>query len=243
MNDMQEFLGIADQIEDKLGYCFANKELLALAFTHCSYVNESRVPLCHNERLEFLGDSILGLIVSHYLYLEFPDIPEGDLSTIRARLVEANSCVFYIQKLDLEKYLILGKGERMNDGRGRETILADLFEALLGAIYLDGGLMAAQKFFFESYKSDIDQILQAPIKNVKALLQDYCQKNFQQTPSYQVTGEKGPDHSKQFQVSVYIQDVELGSGEGPSKKEAQLEAAKNALQCLTKAGVIVHSES
>lgn len=237
MNDIQDIIRMTDQIESKLGYQFANKELLALAFTHCSYVNESRIPLQHNERLEFLGDSILGLIVSDYLYRVLPDIPEGDLSAIRARLVEANSCISYIQKLDLEKYLVLGKGERMNDGRGRDTILSDLFEALLGAIFLDGGLEAAQAFFFNQFKVDIDSILQAPLKNPKAILQDYCQKHFQQTPQYQVLGEQGPDHSKIFQVAVMIQDIELGIGEGPSKKEAQQAAAKNALATLNFVGV------
>lgn len=237
MNDLQNIIGTADQIESKLGYCFSNKELLVLAFTHCSYVNESRIPLQHNERLEFLGDSILGLIVSDYLYRELPDVPEGDLSAIRARLVEANSCISYIQKLDLEKYLVLGKGERMNDGRGRDTILSDLFEALLGAIFLDGGLEAAQSFFFNQFKSDIDIILQTPLKNPKALLQDYCQKHFQQTPHYHVLAESGPDHSKIFQVAVLIQDIQMGSGEGPSKKEAQQAAAKNALATLNYVGV------
>lgn len=234
MIDIQDIIGTADQIESKLGYRFTNKKLLVLAFTHCSYVNESRTPLQHNERLEFLGDSILGLIVSDYLYRVLPDVPEGDLSALRAKLVEANSCISYIQKLDLEKYLVLGKGERMNDGRGRETILSDLFEALLGAIFLDGGLYAAQAFFFERFKCDIDDILQAPLKNPKALLQDYCQKKFQQTPQYRVLSEKGPDHSKIFQIAVVVHETELGCGEGPSKKEAQQAAAKNALSGLKK---------
>jgi ribonuclease III len=237
MNDIQNIIGTAEQIESRLGYRFINRELLALAFTHCSYVNECRIPLQHNERLEFLGDSILGLIVSAYLYRQLPDVPEGDLSSIRARLVEANSCISYIQKLDLEKYLVLGKGERMNDGRGRDTILSDLFEAILGAIFLDGGLEAAQTFFFDRFKDDIDAILQAPLKNPKATLQDYCQKHFQQTPQYHVLGEKGPDHSKIFEVAVLIQDIELGIGEGPSKKEAQQAAAKNALATLNQMGV------
>lgn len=236
-DDILNIIDTADDIESKLGYCFAEKELLVLAFTHCSFVNESRIPLQHNERLEFLGDSILGLIVSDYLYRQLPDVPEGDLSSIRARLVEASSCVSYIQKLDLEKYLVLGKGERMNDGRGRETILSDLFEALLGAIFLDGGLQAAQTFFFNHFKDDIDVILQTPLKNPKAILQDYCQKQFQQTPHYQVLAEKGPDHDKIFQVAVMIQDIELGCGEGSSKKEAQQEAAKNALSILNQVGV------
>lgn len=229
MKDIQPMINSPEQIESKLGYHFANKQLLALAFTHRSFVNECPIPMQHNERLEFLGDSILGLIVSEYLYRTLPDVPEGDLSAIRAKLVEASSCMSYIQKLDLEKYLVLGRGERMNDGRGRISILADLFEALLGAIFLDGGLEAAQKFFFGKFKADVDAILQAPLKNPKALLQDYCQKQFQRTPLYQVLSESGPDHSKTFKVAVVVQDVELGFGEGSSKKEAQQAAAQNAL--------------
>lgn len=241
MNDLQAIIGTTDRIESQLGYRFADKNLLVLAFTHCSFVNECRTPLQHNERLEFLGDSILGLIVSDYLYRTLPDVPEGDLSVLRARLVEANSCVSYIQKLDLEKYLVLGKGERMNDGRGRETILSDFFEALLGAIFLDGGIEAARAFFFEKFKEEIDSILKAPLKNPKALLQDYCQRHFQATPRYQVLDEKGPDHKKIFRIAVVIKDIEIGTGEGPSKKEAQQAAAGNALSTLNNAGVDVNT--
>ena len=234
MKGIQDIINTAGNIEAEIGYCFNNKQLLALAFTHCSFVNESRDLIQHNERLEFLGDSILGLIVSEYLYRTLPDLPEGELSALRAKLVEASSCISYIQKLNIEKYLILGKGERMNDGRGRDTILSDLFEALLGAIYLDGGLAAAQTFFFHKFKSDIDATLQTPFKNPKAQLQNYCQKEFQETPLYKVLSETGPDHSKTFKVVVIIQKTELGFGEGPSKKEAQQVAAKNALAYLQK---------
>ncbi len=223
-----------DEIESKLGHHFAEKQLLCLAFTHCSYVNESRTTTQHNERLEFLGDSVLGLMVSEYLYRTLPDLPEGELSALRAKLVEACSCISYIQKLDLEKYLLLGKGERMNDGRGRDTILSDLFEAIIGAIFLDGGFNAAQKFFFDKFKEEIDAILQAPLRNPKAILQDLCQKKFQVTPRYKVLNEIGPDHSKIFKVVVMLDDNELGCGEGPSKKEAQAAAAKNALLSFPK---------
>lgn len=232
MNNIHHILSSPEMIESKLGYHFKNPQLLAIAFTHRSFVNESPVPMQNNERLEFLGDSILGLIISEYLYRCLPDVPEGELSAIRAKLVEASSCMSYIQKLSLEKYLVLGKGERMNDGRGRETILSDLFEALLGAIFLDGGFEAAKKFFFDKFKAHVDSILQAPLKNPKALLQDFCQKKFQTTPQYQVLSETGPDHSKIFKVVVMVQEIELGFGEGSSKKEAQQAAAQNALSQL-----------
>lgn len=229
---MNKIINLANEIESKLGYQFANKSLLALAFTHCSYVNESRTTTQHNERLEFLGDSILGIMVSEYLYRSLPDVPEGQLSTLRARLVEASSCVIYIQKLHLEHYLLLSKGERMNGGRGRDTILSDLFEAILGAIFLDGGFDAVKSFFFGRFKEDIDAILGEPFKNPKAALQDLCQKKFQHAPHYKVISEKGPDHNKIFKIIVLVQDTELGHGEGASKKEAQNAAAKNALIAL-----------
>jgi ribonuclease III len=234
MNIANDPLKIIDQIESKIGYYFTNKQLLALAFTHCSYVNESRTTTQHNERLEFLGDSILGLIVSEYLYRSLPNVPEGDLSSLRAKLVEATSCISYVQKLDLEKYLLLGKGERMNDGRGRETILSDLFEAIIGAIFLDGGIDAARDFFFSHFISEVNSLLQEPLKNPKAILQDYCQKKYQKTPQYAVLSEMGPDHSKVFKIVVMVQDIELGQGEGPSKKEAQQAAAKSALLFISK---------
>lgn len=234
MNGIRDIDSHAEEIEDKIGHHFADRQLLALAFTHCSYVNESRTTSQHNERLEFLGDSILGLMVSDYLYRSLPDLPEGELSALRAKLVEASSCTSYIQKLDVEKYLLLGKGERMNDGRGRGTILSDLFEAIIGAIFLDGGFKAAQKFFFGHFHQEIDAILQAPLRNPKALLQDFCQKKFQKTPHYTVLHEMGPDHSKIFKVVVMLKEIELGHGEGPSKKEAQQAAAKNALVSLHK---------
>lgn len=234
MNEICDMASSAEEIESKVGYRFADRQLLALAFTHCSYVNESRTTTQHNERLEFLGDSILGLMVSEFLYRSLPDLPEGELSALRAKLVEASSCISYIQKLDLEKYLLLGKGERMNDGRGRGTILSDLFEAIIGAIFLDGGLAAAQKFFFGHFHRDIDAILKTPLRNPKALLQDFCQKKFQKIPHYDVLHEIGPDHSKIFKVVVKLQEIELGHGEGPSKKEAQQAAAKSALASLHK---------
>ncbi len=234
MSEITDITKNINDIEAKLGHHFANKQLIILAFTHCSFVNESRTTTQHNERIEFLGDSVLGLMVSEYLYCTLPDHPEGELSSLRAKLVEASSCISYIQKLDLEKYLLLGRGERMNDGRGRDTILSDLLEAIIGAIFLDGGFSAAQKFFFTKFKDEIDATLQAPIKNPKALLQDLCQKNYQITPSYKVLNEIGPDHSKVFKVVVMLEENELGYGEGPSKKEAQAAAAKNALGAFPK---------
>lgn len=216
-------------IEGILGYAFKDRSLLTLAFVHRSYINENREIFKHNERLEFLGDAVLGLLISDYLYHSHPDHPEGELSYLRSRLVEASSCVHYVQALQLSSFLLLGKGERMNDGRGRESILADLFEAIIGAIYLDGGIEAAQKFLFSLFQNQIEEIIKTPLSNWKAILQDYCQKKYQKAPSYHVLEAMGPDHSKIFEISVSILDQELGRGKGASKKEAQQAAASDAL--------------
>lgn len=229
MNAIDDLIQKAPIIEAKLGYSFHNRLHLALSFVHRSFINEHREITEHNERLEFLGDSVLGVLMAEYLYRRFPSTPEGDLSYLRSRLVEASSCVNYIHKLDVEPYILLGKGERMNDGRGRDSILADLFEALIGAIYLDGGIDKAREFLFRNFSQEINQILERPLSNWKAVLQDYCQKKYQQPPTYKVISEEGPDHSKIFKISVLINDRPMGFGEGSSKKEAQQAAASDAL--------------
>jgi len=229
MNQMQHLQQHIPTIEERLGYTFRDRSLLTLAFIHRSYINENRAVDHHNERLEFLGDAILGMLISDYLYRNLPSTAEGQLSYLRSRLVEASSCVSYVQSLNIASYVLLGKGERMNDGRGRESILADLFETIIGAIYLDGGLEAAKNFLFQNFTSQINEILKTPLRNWKALLQDYCQKNHQQTPTYTVLLASGPDHSKIFEISVLINQQELGRGKGASKKEAQQAAAADAI--------------
>lgn len=232
MNTIESLIQQAASIEAKLGYSFHQRALLALSFIHRSFVNENRDVNEHNERLEFLGDSVLGMLMADYLYQTLPNTPEGELSYLRSRLVEASSCVTYIQKLGVGHYLLMGRGEKMNDGRGRESILSDLFEAIIGAIYLDGGLDAVKIFLFHNFSEEIHAILKTPLRNWKALLQDYCQKKFQRPPLYAVISETGPEHSKIFQIVVKIDSQELGHGTGPSKKEAQQAAAANALARL-----------
>jgi ribonuclease-3 len=229
MSILEGLLHLTPEIETKIGYHFKDRSLLVLAFVHRSFINEHRDVSYHNERLEFLGDSILGLLTAEYLYKLLPDVPEGDLSYLRSRLVEASSCVKYLHQLQVENYVLLGKGEKRNDGRGRESILADLFEALMGAIYLDGGIEAARHFFFGNFAPEIDAILKTPLRNWKALLQDYCQKKFQHPPHYEVIEAVGPEHSKFFTIAVTINETELGRGTGASKKEAQQAAAADAL--------------
>lgn len=228
MFSFDDLLNKIPEIESKLGYVFKDRSLLLLSFIHCSYINENRRITHHNERMEFLGDSVLGLIIAEYLYRQLPDVPEGDLSHLRSRLVEASSCMAYVQKLGIGNYLLLGKGERMNDGRGRESILADLFEAIIGAIFLDGGIESARDFLFKNFNAEISEIIQMPVRNWKALIQEYTQKEFQMPPVYSVLEESGPDHSKTFVIAVMVNGQEYGRGTGSSKKEAQQAAAKDA---------------
>lgn len=233
MNPIQELLERASQIEEKIHYSFKNRELLLLAFVHRSFFNENRELVhAHNERLEFLGDSVLGLVVSDFLYTHLPKHAEGELSHLRAHFVGATACASFLQRLQLAEYVLLGKGEKMNQGRGRERILADLFEALVGAIYLDGGLEAAKQFLLIHFDQDLIDASMQPQRNWKAELQDYSQRNYQRLPSYQVIEQHGPDHSKQFIVAVLVGDKELGRGEGPSKKQAEQAAAQHALSHL-----------
>lgn len=233
MNEVDKLFPHVKSIESILSYQFKDPSLLVMAFVHRSFINENRDLIEeHNERLEFLGDSVLGLLIAEYLYQRFPQSPEGELSNYRSLLVDANSCISYVQLLNIEEYILLGKGEKMNDGRGRASILADLFEALIAAIYLDGGFDAAKEFLFKKFNKSMDAILQQPLQNCKALLQDFTQKKYQQTPRYEVLFEKGPDHSKTFEVCVYVNEKALGKGSGPSKKQAQQEAAADALEKL-----------
>lgn len=220
-------------IEEKIGYSFNQKNLLKLAFIHRSFTNENRFfEMGHNERLEFLGDAVLGLVVSDFLYSYLPDQPEGDLSYVRSRLVEAPICALYLEQLDIKNFLLMGKGEAMNEGKGRSSILADLFEALIGALFLDGGIEVVKTFFTDHFISKVLNIIEKPHRNWKAELQDFCQKNYQKTPTYHLISEEGPDHLKRFSIVVKIERKELGKGEGTSKKEAEQKAAEQALEQL-----------
>ncbi|MBT3394179.1 MAG: ribonuclease III [Waddliaceae bacterium] len=233
MKDLKDLITHSFDIESKIGYAFKDKSLLALAFVHKSYVNEHRdITSEHNERLEFLGDSVLGILIVDYLYRYLPSTSEGDLSHLRSCLVDASACMRYVQELDVEEYLLLGKGERFNNGRGRDSILSDLFEAIIGAIYLDGGIEAAKNFLFKNFSSEINVIMTKPIRNWKADLQDYSQKKHKCPPEYSIIEESGPDHSKRFIIAVAIDGEEVGRGSGPSKKEAQQSAAEDAINSV-----------
>ena len=233
MNPLETFKLNLTDIEEKLGYVFENKDVLTLAFVHRSFVNESKgTVLQHNERLEFLGDSVLGLVMADYLYHRLPGHPEGQLSQLRSRLVDAGSCATYLQKLGLTEWILLGKGERMSEGHAKASIQADVFEALIAAIYLDGGAQIIKSFLLCHFEEDIEKVIGSPPRNYKAELQDYSQKKFQRAPVYKIVDETGPDHAKVFHVLVSVNEQELGIGMGASKKEAEQRAAFAALSKL-----------
>ena len=216
-------------LEEKLGYTFQDKRLLENALTHSSYANEHRGSDTHsNERLEFLGDSILGLVVADHLYRTRPDLPEGDLTRIRAALVCENSLVEVAQSLDLGSYLRLGKGEDHGGGRARPSIQADAVEALLAAVYLDGGIGSARKIIQKYILSREVAGLTKP-RDYKTALQELVQRESGQVLAYQLVGEEGPDHDKRFFVEVDLNGTPVGSGQGRSKKEAEQMAAKAAI--------------
>ncbi len=230
MDALERLKSRLGQIEEKLGVHFDNQEFLILSLVHRSFINEYRKKgLEHNERLEFLGDSVLGLIVADYLYHRLPDYPEGQLSQLRSRLVDANACAQYLQKLGMAEFLLLGRGEQMTEGRTKPSILADAFEALLGALYLDRGLASTRAFLLMHFESEFEAAIGSPLRNYKAELQDLSQKQFQKPPDYKVVEESGPDHAKIFHVMVFIDGQEAGLGVGASKKEAEQRAAFDAL--------------
>ncbi len=230
----QELFSHIGQIEAKLGYVFSSHELLARAFVHRSFLNEHKEANClDNEKLEFLGDSVLNLLVAEYLFQALPNETEGKLSSLRANSVSSSACIRYFEQLQLQEYILVGRGEELQAGKGgRSSIIADMFEALLGAIYLDGGLEKARRFFMSHFQKTLEESLENPEENWKARLQEHLQKNKQKMPSYKVLAESGPDHLRHFLVGVYLEDTQLAVGSGSSKKEAERNAAKSALDML-----------
>lgn len=221
------------EIEKLLNYSFKDQKLLSLAFVHRSFVNEyKKIINENNERLEFLGDAVLGLVISEYLFLSNPDIEEGVLSFYRSLLVNATSCSEYLQALKVDSYLLLGKGEKSTGGEKKESILADVFEAIVGAIFLDGGVDKTKDFLLDHFKLLFDKKIKLPQLNYKAELQNFCQKTSKVPPTYEVIKEEGPSHAKTFYVVALLENQKIGFGEGGSKKEAESQAAKDALKNL-----------
>lgn len=215
------------QLETVIGYTFKDPSLLETALTHTSYANEARGRVKHNERLEFLGDSVLSIVVADYLFHHWTDRPEGELTKARASLVCESALFQFAQEIDLGRYLRLGRGEEMGGGRMRPSVVSDAFEALIAALYLDGGMEAARAFILpfltEGKTAEADY---------KTQLQEVIQQNPEERLRYELEGETGPDHDKHFQMAVYLNSNLIGRGEGHSKKAAEQAAARQALKLM-----------
>lgn len=218
--------------EKKIGYTFENKHLIQQALSHSSYANEKKHPNGSNERLEFLGDSVLSIVVSDYLYKHLTSVAEGDLTKLRASLVCEKSLHIFAKQIDLGDYLLLGKGEENTGGRERPSILADAFEAVIAAIYLDGGMEAARKHILRFIPEDLEHEAKKAFSDFKTVLQEVVQKNPEEKVEYVLIGEEGPDHNKRFVVEVMLNSQVIGKGKGRSKKEAEQLAAKEALELM-----------
>lgn len=223
---------LTSQLEKRINYSFKNSKILEEALTHRSYLNENpRTSTSHNERLEFLGDAVLELAVTEDLYSRFPQYEEGTLTSLRAALVNYQMLASIGRTIELEKFIRLSRGEAKDMGRAREVILANAMEALIGAIYLDSGYPSARAFVFAIIMPNITEIMDKGLyKDAKSLLQEKVQADLKLTPTYKLIEEKGPDHNKIFIMGVYFGEKLVAQGDGPSKQEAEVVAAKNALE-------------
>jgi len=220
-------------LQQRLGHVFRDESLLRLALTHPSVAHEATVSTPHNQRLEFLGDSVLGLVLTRELFQKFPTFGEGPLTKARAQMVNRRTLASQARRLGLGESLILSRGEEVSGGRERQSALADAFEALLGAIFLDGGYTAAEEFILRCFRDSFGELNQIPnLDNPKGELQELLQAKSTEAPQYEMTFVSGPDHDRLFECAVFHQDVELGRGRGKSKKEAESQAALGALQHL-----------
>ena len=220
-------------IQQRIAYQFSDIELLERALTHKSYANENRVPY-HNERMEFLGDAVLNLVVSEYLMKTCPDSTEGDLSRLRAAVVSEPALAAIAREIGLGRYILLGRGEEQTGGRDKGSLLANCLEALIASIYLDTGKESADAFVIRFFENIIQKTCTSRgTLDHKTKLQELCQERLRQLPEYKVVSESGPDHQKQFEVEVWINGQVSGRGIGRNKKEAEQRAAKEAIARLT----------
>lgn len=235
-NNIKELRHKLVQFEKTIGYSFSNVDNLTLAFTHSSYANEYRNEnIQSNERLEFLGDAVLNIIISEYIYSNFPHLSEGEMTKMRANIVCEASLDKCAAKISIGQYLLLGKGEELTGGRTRASILSDAFEAVLGAVYLDGGMDNAKKFVINNMSGIINESATGlNYTDYKTQLQEIIQKNSDRKVSYEIIEERGPDHNKIFVSQVKVCDTVMGTGEGKSKKEAEQNAAKIAIETMEK---------
>jgi ribonuclease-3 len=222
----------SEELEKNIRITFENKDLLTEALTHRSYLNEyPRWPLPHNERLEYLGDAVLELLVSEELFKKFPSEPEGQLTVFRAALVNYQILAKVAERIGLQKFILMSRGEKKDTGKAREVILANAMEALIGAIYLDQGFEKMRPFVHEFVMSNLDGVLASKsYKDAKSELQEVVQEKMKLTPTYRMLEETGPAHKRIFTMGVYFDAKLIAEGSGPSKQEAELEAAKNALK-------------
>lgn len=222
-----------EDLERKIGYQFKNKALMKEAITHSSYAKERKSQhIKYNERLEFLGDAVLSIVVSDYIFKHCPELPEGELTKLRASLVCEKSLFEFAKIIDLGKYLILSKGEQNNGGAERPSILSDAFEALIAAIYIDGGYEPASKHILNFVIPAIKNSKTKKNKDYKTTLQEIVQKNPGEKLEYVLVAESGPDHNKHFVVEVHLNSNVIGKGGGRSKKEAEQQAAHEALELM-----------
>ena len=221
-------------LEKRIGITFKDTSLLKQVFIHSSYSNENpEYANMNNERLEFLGDSVLNFVISGKIYQEFPALPEGKLTEIRVSLIREETLAQMASDLELGTYMYLGKGEETTGGRGRQTNLADTFEALIGALFLDQGLSKTRDFILRQFDNQLSSIKDGSIAiNYKSLLQEYTQAEYTMLPQYQLVKETGPDHDKNFTIRVMLGGQVLGTGNGKSKKAAEMEAARLACETL-----------
>lgn len=222
-----------ERLEEKIGYTFQNKSFLRQAMTHSSFTNEQKInQYAHYERVEFLGDAVLELVSSEFLYFENPDMSEGNLTKTRASVVCEQALAITARQLELGKYMLFGKGEEATGGRERESIIADGVEALIGAIYLDGGMENAKKFIYQFVLNDLEN--KKLFYDAKSILQEIVQEKKEGELSYVLLKEEGPEHNKQFFVAAMFQGKQIGMGIGHNKKSAEQQAAYEALLKMKK---------
>ena len=220
------------ELEEKLNITFVNRDLLTQAFVHRSYLNENpNFALSNNERLEFLGDAVLELVVTRELFDKHPDKSEGELTAWRASLVNAKMLATVAKDIDLSSFLLLSKGETKEKGKGRDYILANTMESFIGALYLDQGLKAAKKLILDYVMPKLPAIVeQGLFMDAKSTFQEKAQEKAQVTPTYKALKESGPDHAKHFVIGVFLDEEKVAEGEGSSKQEAEVKAAENAIK-------------
>lgn len=221
-----------NKLEERIEYSFKNIKLLERALSHSSYANENKLKGGSNERLEFLGDAVLSIVVSEHIFKHYSHLPEGDLTRIRASLVCEKALSGFAEEIELGESLLLGRGEQLNGGRKRPSILCDAFEAVIAAIYLDGGIEPASKFILRFVERELENHNKGVFIDYKTTLQEVIQKNPEERVEYVLIDESGPDHNKSFTVDVMLNSNPIGHGVGRSKKEAEQLAAKEALELM-----------